>query len=55
MARPQGMTYEDLRLMVAEGLEDMDAETLVKVVRAMYGARIRWSNAKDCYLVNLPD
>jgi hypothetical protein len=41
--------------MVAEGLEDMDAETLVKVVRAMYGARIRWSNAKDCYLVNLPD
>jgi len=48
------MTYEDMQLMVAEGVNDIDADKLVKVMRVMFDATVRWNNAKDRYLVRLP-
>jgi len=47
------MTYEDMQLMVAEGVNDIDADKLVKVMRVMFDATVRWNNAKDRYLVRL--
>jgi hypothetical protein len=50
---PAEMTFEDMQLMVCEGINDIDADHLVKVFRAMFDAKIKWSNAKDCYLVRI--
>jgi len=47
------MTCADLALMVAEGLADIEAETLEKVVRVMFDATVQWNEEKDCYLVKL--
>lgn len=52
---PEKMTFDDLALMAMEGLDGIEADTLVKVVRVMFGATVRWSNKDDAYLVRLPE
>ena len=49
------MDFDRLCTMVMEGLDGIEADTLVKVARVMFGAKIRWSEEKDCYLVRLPE
>jgi|KBSMisStaDraftv2_1062788.scaffolds.fasta_scaffold00048_60 hypothetical protein len=50
---PEELTFDDLALMVAEGLDGIEAETLEKVVRVMFDATVQWSEEKDRYLVTL--
>lgn len=50
---PVEMTFAGLQLMVAEGLADIEAETLEKVVRVMFDATVEWDEEKDRYLVTI--
>lgn len=50
---PAEMTFEDMQLLVAEGINDIDSDHLVKVIRVMFDAKVRWSEAKDRYLVRM--
>jgi len=48
-------SFDDLVLMVAEGVESMSSNTAIKVLKAMHpGMKIKWRARKDGYEITFP-